>query len=513
MKTNGMKTLRVILGDQLNHQHSWFKEVNNEITYLMMETKSEMTYVSHHIQKIVAFMHAMRTFSKELIEKGHKVIYVGLSDPNNLQTLNKNIQKIVAELKIKKIEFQEPDEYRLDQEIRSMIKLFGIDYSIVSSEHFLTERNDLELFFENKKIWRMEDFYRHMRLKKKVLVQDNKPIGGKWNFDHENRKKWNPDDNKANHISFNHDVTNLMNEVIENKISYIGNINLNNFKWPCSRAESLALLNHFINNNLDNFGTYQDAMAEEDDYLFHSLLSFSLNIKLLHPLEVIELAVNELQNNLENLNSIEGFVRQILGWREYIRGVYWTKMPGYEENNFFNFSRKIPEYFWTADTQMNCLKHSISNSLENAYAHHIQRLMVIGNFLLLTESDPRHVQQWFLGVYIDAIEWVELPNVNGMSQYADGGLLATKPYVSSGSYINKMSNYCGSCKYNVKTKFEKNSCPFNALYWNFFLNNQDKLSNNPRLGIVKMQLSKMQDAEKKQISLKSKELINDIEKL
>ncbi len=273
------------------------------------------------------------------------------------------------------------------------------------------------------------------------------------------------------------------------------------------------MLEHFLNECLSDFGSFQDSMSEDNKYLFHSLISFSLNTKMLHPMEVVRLAEKKLHPDLTNLNSVEGFIRQIIGWREYIRGIYWAKMPDYVASNYFAFTNKLPSFFWNAQTDMNCLKKSIQQSLENAYAHHIQRLMILGNFMLLNETNPKYVHEWFLGIYIDAIEWVELPNVIGMSQYADGGLLATKPYVSSGAYINKMGDYCQSCKYNVKTKYDDDSCPFNSLYWNFFINNPNLLNNNPRMGIVKMQIQKMSDQDKKLITNKVVQLKNNINQL
>lgn len=507
-----MKTLRVILGDQLNLGHSWFKDQDDSIIYTMMEIIPEMNYATHHVQKALAFMHAMRSFSEEIKILGHRIHYIKLSDKSNKQSFLKNISQIITKQKITHIEFQEPDEYRLDQEIKNICKKLRLNFKIVSAEHFLTSRDDLGIFFEGKKIWRMEDFYREMRRKYLILMNGKKPLGGKWNFDHDNRSKWKSNKEIPKRIKFDHDVSNLFNELKSMKVKTIGDVDTKKFNWPKNRDEALLILNQFIVNYLNDFGEFQDSMSNDNKFLFHSLISFAMNSKMINPEEVVNEVIKKLDSDLNNINSVEGFIRQIIGWREYIRGIYWNKMPGYEKSNFMKFNKKLPDFFWNAQTKMNCLNKSIKQSLETAYAHHIQRLMIIGNFMLLIETDPKWVHEWFLGIYIDAIEWVELPNVIGMSQYADGGLLATKPYVSSGSYINKMGDYCGSCKYNVKTKFEKDSCPFNVLYWNFFLSN-NKLLDNPRMGIVKMQLNRMSADDQNSIKIKSRELLENIESL
>lgn len=509
-----MKTLRLLLGDQLNKKHSWFNQKDNDVIYLMMEVIPEMTYTKHHIQKMLAFMNAMRDFAMQLERAGHNVKYIKLKDPDNQQSFYKNILKIIDTYSgINKFEYQLPDEYRLDQELRKITNQISLEHQSYSTEHFLTNREDLNNFFVNKKIWRMEEYYRYIRKKYSILMVNDKPIGDKWNYDHDNRKKWDPKQSVPEPITFNHDVEKLKYEIDELKIKFIGSVDVRGFNWPKNEDESLQVLNHFIKLSLDKFGDFQDAMANEHPFLFHSLISFALNTKMLSPLTVAKTVEKYLKKDLSNLSAVEGFIRQIIGWREYIRGVYWAKMPEYANSNFLKFKNKLPDFFWDGKTNMNCLQKSIQQSLKHAYAHHIQRLMILGNFMLLSEVDPQQVHQWFLSIYIDAIEWVEMPNVLGMSQYADGGLLATKPYISSGSYINKMGNYCKSCKYDVKTKFADNSCPFNSLYWSFFLNNPSLLEKNPRMGIVKMQLNKMNKEDKNLYLKKSKQIMINIEKL
>ena len=504
-----MKKLRLILGDQLNINHSWFDNSEEECTYVMMEIKDETSYVLHHVQKILAIFSAMRSFSEQLKEKNFNVIYIKIDDKDNEHSFEKNIKKIINKSNIKIFEYQQPDEYRLDLLFKKF-QLLGIQVNSTSSEHFLTSRDSVNEFFKGKKQWRMEEFYRYMRKKYSILLQDEKPVGGKWNYDAENRKKWNGEPQTTLDFRPSHNHEDLLKAIDDESIKYFGENQATNFRWPINRDESLKLLEQFIKKDLCNFGNFQDAMHDENWRLFHSFLSFSLNTKMLSPLEIINKAEEALYESKLSLPSVEGFIRQILGWREYIRGVYWAQMPGYENNNFFNHTKNIPEWYWTGKTKMRCLSKSISQSLENSYAHHIQRLMIIGNFSLLAGIDPKHIHQWYLGIYIDAFEWVELPNTLGMSQYADGGLLATKPYVSSAAYINKMGNYCSKCNYNYKEKIGDNACPFNSLYWNFFDRHQDKLSKNPRLGIVNSQLKKMDENQKKEINKKANEHLDNI---
>ncbi len=504
-----MKKLRLILGDQLNIKHSWFNRSEEGCIYVMMEIKDETSYVLHHIQKILAIFSAMRSFSEQLKENNFNVIYIKIDDKDNEHSFKKNIQKIINKFDINIFEYQQPDEYRLDSVFKKF-KSLGIEVNSVSSEHFLTSRDSVKEFFKEKKQWRMEEFYRHMRKKYSILVGDEKPVGGKWNYDAENRKKWNGEPKTTIDFRPSHNHEGLLKAIDAEGIKYFGENQATNFRWPINRDESLTLLEQFIDKDLCNFGNFQDAMHDENWRLFHSFLSFSLNTKMLSPLEVINKAEEALYKNKLSLASVEGFIRQILGWREYIRGVYWTQMPGYENNNFFNHNKNIPDWYWTGQTKMRCLSKSISQSLENSYAHHIQRLMIIGNFSLLAGIDPKQIHHWYLGIYIDAFEWVELPNTLGMSQYADGGLLATKPYVSSAAYINKMGNYCSKCSYNYKEKIGDNACPFNSLYWNFFDRHQDKLSKNPRLGIVNSQLKKMDQNQKKEINKKANEHLDNI---
>jgi deoxyribodipyrimidine photolyase-related protein len=489
-----MKTLRLILGDQLNLQHSWFRNVDNSVVYVMLELKQESLYVTHHIQKIAAFFAAMECFAVALRKAGHHVEYHYIDAPDNSGLLTAELSKLIAKHSIERFEYQLPDEYRLDWELAEFCAGLAIPFEAYDTEHFLCKREALAEHFAGKKTYLMESFYRMMRRKTGTLMHGEEPIGEKWNFDHDNRSKLPSKFSLPQMPQIENSIPDVLMRIGNANLPSIGTINGNTISWPLNRMQSLEILKHFATQLLPHFGTYQDAMTEKDAFLFHSRLSFALNTKMLHPLEVIETCIEAWKRNPERiaLNQLEGFVRQILGWREYMRGIYWAQMPGYAQLNFFEANRKLPEWFWTGETKMNCLKHAIGQSLEHAYAHHIQRLMVTGNFMLLAGINPDEADRWYLGIYIDAIEWVEITNTRGMSQFADGGIVGSKPYCSSAAYINKMSDYCGKCAYDSKTKTEANSCPFNALYWHFHVRNRAKLERNPRIGMMYKTWDKMQ---------------------
>jgi deoxyribodipyrimidine photolyase-related protein len=346
-------------------------------------------------------------------------------------------------------------------------------------------------------------------------MQNGKPIGERWNFDSENRKKLPAGVKPPPAIEFPRDVSDLVSMLTQENVTSIGTVDQKRFTWAVSRDDALQALQYFCDHLLPEFGSYQDAMTTEHRTLFHSKLSFALNVKLISPREVIEAAIKTWEKNPErvSIEQIEGFVRQIAGWREFMRGVYWTHMPEYKRLNFFKAERPLPHYFWDADTKMNCVRQSVQQSLDDSYAHHIQRLMVTGNLAVMTGINPDEIDAWYLGIYADAVEWVQLPNTRGMSQFADGGIVGTKPYTSSAQYINKMSNYCSKCFYNYKEKFGERGCPFNTLYWGFLIRNQEKLEKNPRIGMGYQLLKKMPEKDKAAIREKSAEILNNIEKL
>ena len=480
------KILRLVLGDQLNEKHSWFQKPEKSVTYVLMEMRQETDYVKHHVQKVLAFFAAMRAFAEMLQEKGHTVIYLRLDDPNNEQTIAGNIKQLLKKKQCARFEYLLPDEHRLDVELRKLAKSLPVSGKAVDTEHFLTRRHDLKDFFDGKKRYLMESFYRQMRKKHDILMDGDKPLDGRWNFDVENRRRYDGRVPIPKPKLFRNDVRKLQ-QMIENAgVKTFGDLKPKSLIWPINRSQARALLNAFLKDGLKEFGTYQDSMTTASWSLFHARISFALNTKMLHPLEVIEAAIRiwEKQKRTIKIQQIEGFVRQILGWREYMRGIYWALMPKLGRMNYFNHTVALPDYYWTADTKMQCMRAAIGQSLEHAYAHHIQRLMVTGNFALLAGVHPDQVDEWYLGVYIDAIQWVELPNTRAMSQWADGGRVATKPYVSSANYINKMSDYCSQCAYDRQKAHGEAACPFNCLFWDFFNRHQQKLEKNPRIGMM-----------------------------
>jgi deoxyribodipyrimidine photolyase-related protein len=519
---NSAKKLRLILGDQLNPQHSWFGKVNNSVIYVLMELRQETDYVLHHAQKILAIFAGMREFAEQLKVAGHRVHYLEIDDALNLPLITDNLNWLISKYQVTAFEYQAPDEWRLDVQLvdyaKSLSKTAQISTQMVDSEHFFTTREETALLFGDRKKWLMETFYRQMRVKHGVLIEEGtkppKPIGGQWNFDAENRKAWPglplaPADVRVSAGKSGrkpHDHSALWATIAKAGVKSFGEPNADTFGWPLNRAEALAQLDIFIATVLPNFGDFEDAMSSKAWRMFHSLLSFSMNVKMLNPREVVEKAEAAGRSGAAPQAAVEGFIRQILGWREFMRGFYWAKMQdavgtdskssqsSYADNNYFNHTLPLPKWFWTGQTQMRCMAAAIGQSLEHAYAHHIQRLMLIGNFALLAGLNPKELHHWYLGIYIDAFEWVELPNTVGMSQFADGGLLATKPYVSSAAYIDRMSDYCKGCHYDKKLREDtpaKQACPFNALYWDFHVKHTDKLSKNPRIGMVYQQLKKM----------------------
>jgi len=368
--------------------------------------------------------------------------------------------------------------------------------------------------FPQRKQWLMETFYRHMRKRHRVLIDGaDKPAGGQWNFDAENRKPWKGTPPEPPDLRPHHDHSALWASIQAAGVQSFGEPAADNFRWPLNRAEALQQLEHFVTHALPHFGDYEDAMSRKAQRLFHSLLSFAMNVKMLNPREVVSRVEAEWRTGRVELAAAEGFIRQIIGWREYVRGIYWAQMPGYDQRNFFAHTTPLPQWFWTGDTRMNCLAAAIGGSLQNAHAHHIQRLMVIGNFALLAGLDVQALHRWYLGVYIDAFEWVELPNTLGMSQFADGGLLATKPYVSSAAYIDRMSDYCKGCAYDKKQRLGEAACPFNALYWDFYQRNTTKLKANPRIGMAYQQLARMDAATLEALQVRATQIRGQLDAL
>lgn len=511
------RRVRIILGDQLNPCHSWFNETNPETLYIIAELISETQYTRHHLQKISAFFTAMADFASNLKEQGHAVCHLTLDDTQQYKNFTELLTALAEEFQASHIDYQRPDEYRLLQEFRTL-NIAATSIEEFDTEHFLLPFDQLGKHFKQGKSARLEAFYRRLRKQFSILMEGDNPSGGQWNYDSSNRKKF-----KARDLEllpepkvFSNDTTEVMQRIHRHNVACIGR-GQQQLNLPANRQQSLEMLEFFCVNCLPNFGDFQDAMTESSPHawsLYHSRLSFSLNTKMLNPKEVIGRAIDEYERRQDiDVSQIEGFVRQILGWREYIRGIYWCNMPDYATGNYFQANRDLPGFFWNAETRMNCIAKAVTQSLETAYAHHIQRLMVTGEFTLLAGIDPSQVDDWYLGIYADAIEWVQLPNTRGMSQYADGGLIASKPYAASGNYINKMSDYCRNCTYNVKSRSDEDSCPFNSLYWDFLERHRSQIGNNTRLKMAYVTWDRFDQDTQAAILARASYCLNNLETL
>ncbi|MGB0733073.1 MAG: cryptochrome/photolyase family protein [Pontibacterium sp.] len=496
-----MRTLRIILGDQLTPNISSLQGADKTNDHVLMcEVWDEATYVKHHKKKIAFLFSAMRHFADALRQDGFNLDYTTLDDPENTGSFSGEVERAIKRHQPDKIVITFPGEHRVLSEIQSWESAFNIPVDILSDDRFLSTPEDFAAWAKGRKQLRMEYFYREMRKRHHILMEDGKPTGGQWNYDADNRKTPPAGQTIPSPYQNNIDTTTqTVIDLVEQKFaSHFGD--LLPFTFAVTRAQALSALTQFIDQRLAQFGDYQDAMLQGEPWMYHSHLSFYLNCGLLTPLECVHAAETAYLNGQAPLNAVEGFIRQIIGWREYVRGIYWLTQPNYSELNFFNAQRPLPDFYWTAKTEMNCLSQCVQETKANAYAHHIQRLMVLGNFALLAGINPKEVNEWFLIVYADAYEWVELPNVSGMILFADGGYLASKPYAAGGSYINKMSNYCKNCQYKVSKKNGKDACPFNYLYWGFLAQHRDKLATNPRLAMIYRTYDKMTDDKKQAIS-------------
>jgi len=477
-----IRNLILILGDQLSSEISSLRDADPKLDRIIMfEVNEEATYVRHHKKKIAFLFSAMRHFADEMRQKGWQVDYVTLDDPQNTGSFTEELERAVKRLSPSQVCVTEPSEWRVLEAMESWTVTLNLPIDIREDDRFIATHEEFRSWAAGRKQLRMEYFYRDMRRKTGLLMEGDQPIGGKWNFDTENRKPAAADLFMPQPVRVTPDQT--TQAVIKLVADRFGNHfgDLQPFWFGVTRPQAEQALDHFVEHALAKFGDFQDAMLEGEKFLHHSLLSIYINAGLLDPLVACRRVEAAYFEGKAPLNAVEGFIRQIIGWREYVRGIYWLKMPQYVEQNFFGHSRDLPDFYWTADTDMACLRDAITQTKEEAYAHHIQRLMVTGNFALLAGVDPKQVHEWYLSVYADAYEWVELPNTLGMSQFADGGILGSKPYVSSGNYIHKMSNYCGACSYSVKQKTGDGACPFNPLYWHFLHRNRDTLVKNPRM--------------------------------
>ena len=482
--------LGIVLGDQLSPNLPTLNALNrNTDRVVMAELAEEASYVKHHQQKVALIFSAMRHFARDLQEAGWRVDYYryGEHEFPDFETLLTATAQDAEEVVVTHC-----GEYRLQQRIDThWHKACGIPVTCLDDNRFLCSTAFFWQWASSKKQLRMEFFYREMRRHTGLLMEGDEPVGGQWNFDSNNRQPYKGKTPLPPVLTFDRDGTDeeVLALVGEQFADHMGS--LERFQWGTTSAQAQQALDHFIEHRLPHFGDYQDAMVSGEDTLFHSLLSPYINLGLLDPMTVCQAAEQAYFSGEAPLNAVEGFIRQIIGWREYVRGIYWLLMPDYAKENRLGNDRPLPAYYWTGETKMHCMAECFRNTLDHAYAHHIQRLMVTGNFALLLGVLPEAICQWYLEVYADAFDWVELPNTLGMVMHADGGYLGSKPYAASGSYINRMSNYCKHCQYNVKTATEADSCPFNSLYWHFIHRHRGQFSGNHRMKMIYRNLDRM----------------------
>ena len=492
-----IRTLVPILGDQLSIDIASLSDVDpDSTTLLMMEVADETTYVRHHKKKIAFILSAMRHHADRLRADGWTVDYVVLDDPDNSGSFTGEIARAVARHAPDRIVVTEAGEWRVAAMLDSWETLFGLPVDIRTDTRFVASHADFDDWAADRKSLRMEYFYRVMRRRTGLLMDGDDPAGGEWNFDAENRKPAQADMLMPRPLSFPPDAitTDVLAMVARRFADHPGT--LDGFDFAVTHDDAARQQRHFLDHALPRFGDYQDAMLTGEPYLWHSILSPYVNAGLLDPLMLCTAAAARFADGKAPINAVEGFVRQIIGWREYMRGIYWREGPGYVDRNFLGAKRDLPGFYWTGETDMHCLAQAIGQTLTHAYAHHIQRLMVTGNYALLIGADPKQVHEWYLEVYADAYEWVELPNTLGMSQFADGGLLGSKPYAASGAYIDRMSDYCRHCRYDVKKRVGDDACPFNALYWDFLIRNEARLGRNQRLAMPYRNWARMKPADR-----------------
>ena len=503
-----MTTLRFILGDQLHRRISTLVDLDPATdVVLMVEVADETTYVRHHKQKIAFILSAMRHFAAELESDGIAVDYVRLDDPENSGSFGGELARAVDRHRPDRVVVAEPGEWRVWEAMRRWSVDLGLPVEVREDNRFLCSRAEFGRYADGRSSYRMEDFYREMRRRTGLLMDGDAPEGGRWNFDRDNRKPLPRTIEPPPPPAFPPDaITREVLDLVGRRFAgHFGR--LEPFPWAVTRADALRALAHFVEHRLERYGDYQDAMREGSDYLFHSVLSPYLNAGLLVPEEAAAAAERAYRDGVAPLNAVEGYIRQLIGWREYVRGVYWTRMPGFAATNALGAHRPLPWFYWSGETAMNCLSEAIRGTAEHAWAHHIQRLMVTGNFALIAGLRPEEVEEWYLVVYADAYEWVELPNVHGMILYADGGLIGSKPYASSGAYIDRMSDYCGGCRYDVKARSGPDACPFNYLYWDFHIRNEDRLRGNRRLDMPYRTLDRMKPARREEIRADSERFL------
>ncbi|MGB9149571.1 MAG: cryptochrome/photolyase family protein [Burkholderiales bacterium] len=512
---NPLRNLVLILGDQLDVQSNALTDFDPaQDRVLMIESNGEGKYVWSHKARIALFLSAMRHFGQDLVRRGLPLDYKKIEN-NQYAGFAEALEAALRESKPRKLIVLQPGEWRMQEIIREVCKTQSIDLALRDDGHFFISPAEFAQWAKPYKQIRMENFYRVMRRRTGVLMDGEAPAGGMWNYDAENRSSFGkqgpgllpaPPTFEPDRIT--RDVFRLVEQYFPDHPG-----SLDAFNWPVTRDDALVAMQDFVEHRLQDFGRFQDAMWQGEPFLHHALLSSSLNLKLLNPREVVAAAEQAGKKFRLPLAAVEGFIRQILGWREFIRGMYWLDMPALAEANHFNNRRDLPAWYWSGDTQMHCMRETVTQTMRHGYAHHIQRLMVTGMFGILAEIEPRQLAAWYLAVYVDAIEWVELPNVAGMALYANGGRFTSKPYVASGAYINRMSNYCSGCRYKPDKKIGDDACPVTALYWHFLDKHEKEFSSQPRTALMVKNLQRLSDGERHSIRENGDKLLNKINQL
>jgi deoxyribodipyrimidine photolyase-related protein len=494
MTTSTVRNLVIVLGDQLDAASSALQnfDATQDVVW-MAEVAEESTHVWSAKQRIAVFLSAMRHFADELRMKGLPLVYTQLDDTDNRGTLALELSHTITQLRPATLVMTAPGDWRVLQSLRAVAAEHHLPLDLRDDTHFFSTVRDFAVHAKGRKQLRLEYWYRELRQKHGILMDGKVPVGGQWNFDADNRESFGkagpqnvPPPTRFAPDSITQEVMSVVNTRFA---SHPGT--LHSFGWPVTRAQALTALQAFIQERLPLFGLYEDAMWSGEPWLYHSHLSCALNLKLLGAREVVQAAEEAYRAGHAPLAAVEGFIRQILGWREYVRGIYWTQMPEYLEHNALDAHAELPAWYWTGDTDMACLKDAIGQTLEHGYAHHIQRLMVTGLYALLLGVRPQAVHAWYLSVYVDAVEWVELPNTLGMGQFGDGGLMASKPYVASGKYIQRMGNHCKGCQYDPAQSTGKSACPFTTLYWDFLMRHEPMLKKNPRMAMQLKNLARL----------------------
>ncbi len=500
-------SLVMVLGDQLSANLASLRQAEKSSTVVVMaEVMGELTSVRHHKKKIAFVLSAMRHFAAELTVDGWRVDYVALADEGNTGSLAGEVQRAMARHGVARLTVVEPSEWRVKTDLAGVA---GVD--MLPDDRFLVAPSDFAHWFGDRRAPRMEHFYRLVRRKTGLLMTGDEPVGQRWNFDAENRKSAPSSLRALPPLAVSPDaITEEVLHLVEQRFG--DNFGaLRPFDYAVTRADALRAADLFMTHALPNFGNYQDLMLAREPYLYHSRLSAYLNFGLLGPMELCRRAEQEYADGRAPLHAVEGFIRQIIGWREFVRGVYWYGMPDYVQRNDLGAHRDLPDFYWTGDTAMACVKACVDQTRDLAYAHHIQRLMITGLFALLAGIDPVQVHEWYLSVYIDALEWVELPNTLGMSQFADGGMIASKPYAASGAYIQRMSNYCDGCSYDVSAKSGAKACPFNYLYWDFIARHRVRLKGNVRMANALRAYAAMAETRKTEIRIDAERFLSALD--